>query len=123
MLIDGLSRQDVAVRGALSLVVVCAAAAAAQPAVGPAATCRSGATKIGGKEARRFCGKARANVRIAGTTYRFRSGRCDRTGKFFTVNLGIVVVGSATQKVPYFGLTVGRYPGGPAGAKIGRAHV
>jgi hypothetical protein len=82
-----------------------------------AGDCKPGAAKVDGKKATHFCGKAQANVRIGGKTYHFREGRCDRTGKFFTVNLGTVVVGSAKQKLPYFGLAVGHFPGGSAAAK------
>lgn len=83
-----------------------------------AAACTPGTTRVGGKKATRFCGKARANVRIDGETVVFREGRCDRTDKFFTINLGTAVVGSAKQKVPYFGLAVGRFPGGSAATKL-----
>ena len=104
-------------RGAPTLFVCAVAALFVAPGARPAAACTPGATKIGGKKATRFCGKARADVRIGGKTYRFREGRCDRTGKFFTVNLGTVVLGSAKQKEPYFGLAVGRFPGGSAATK------
>ena len=101
---------------------ICAVAAGTVLVVAPAAhpvagDCRPGPTKIGGKDARRFCGKARADVRIGGRIYRFREGRCDRTGRFFTVNLGTVVVGAVKQKIPYLGLAVGRFPGGSAATK------
>src|SRR5262249_12858782 len=97
------------------ILLTCVAAALfVAPGARTAAACTAGTTKVGGKKATRFCGKARANVRIGGKRVVFREGRCDRTGKVFTVSLGTVVVGSAKQKVPYFGLAVGRFPGGSA---------
>src|SRR5262249_41044770 len=87
------------------------------PGARTAAACTAGTTKVGGKKATRFCGKARANVRIGGKTVVFREGRCDRTGKFFTVNLGTGVVGSAEQKVPSFRLPSGGVPGGSAAVR------
>jgi hypothetical protein len=47
--------------------------------------------------------------------FRLTGGSCAATSSFFTINVGTVVV-APNQKVPYFGLTLGRYPGAPRGS-------
>ncbi len=74
--------------------------------------CEPGPTKIDGKRATRFCGSATAAIHAGKFWFRVRSGSCAGTSTFFTVNIGTAVV-APNQAVPYFGLTIGRYPGAP----------
>ena len=78
--------------------------------------CVSGRTKVGGRKAERFCGPATSVIHAGKFWFRLREGSCAATTKFFTVNIGTAVV-APNQKVPYFGLTVGRYPGAPTSRK------
>src|SRR5712692_487267 len=48
--------------------------------------------------------------------FRLTGGSCASTSKFFTINIGTAVV-APNQKLPYFGLTVGSYPGAPKGTR------
>ncbi len=86
------------------------------------ARCQAGTTTFGGSPARVFCGPATATVRVGSKTFTFRSGSCDKTSDYLTVNLGTIVIGSPSMPTPdYFGLTVGRLPlgGGKPAAKDG----
>lgn len=74
--------------------------------------CKPGPTKIDGKRATKFCGSATAAIHAGKFWFRLRSGSCAGTSQFFTVNVGTAVV-APNQKVPYFGLTVGKYPNAP----------
>jgi len=74
--------------------------------------CVPGKTKVGGKPATKFCGSATAAIHAGKYWFRLRSGSCAGTTKFFTVNIGTAVV-APNQKIPYFGLTVGKYPNAP----------
>lgn len=76
------------------------------------AACRPGAIKVEGKKATRFCGPATAAIHVGKHWFRLSGGSCAGTSRFFTVNVGTAVV-APNQKIPYFGLTVGRYPGAP----------
>jgi hypothetical protein len=72
--------------------------------------CTSGLTKVGGKQARTFCGTAKAKATVGATKFTFTGGECARSGTFFTVNIGTIVINPVANakpaKVPYFGLTV-----------------
>jgi hypothetical protein len=69
----------------------------------------------GGAQARVFCGPATATVHVGGKTLAFKGGSCVRLPKYVSVNIGIVVLGQTNEKTPdYFGLDVGRLPGGNA---------
>ena len=81
-----------------------------------AAGCRPGPTKVDRKKATTFCGSATAALHTGHLWFRLSGGSCASTSKFFTINIGTAVV-APNQKVPYFGLTVGSYPGGPKGTK------
>ena len=70
------------------------------------AACTPGPRTIGGKMVVFFCGPAKATVRFAGKTIRYRNGECTKSGGMFTVNIGATVPGAQKQKYPYFGLTV-----------------
>lgn len=74
--------------------------------------CVPGKTRVGGKPATKFCGSATAAIHAGKYWFRLRSGSCAGTATFFTVNIGTAVV-AANQQVPYFGLTVGKYPNAP----------
>ena len=74
--------------------------------------CTPGPTKVDGKQATRFCGSATAAIHAGRYWFRLRGGSCAGTTSFFTVNVGTAVV-APNQKLPYFGLTVGRYPNAP----------
>jgi hypothetical protein len=78
--------------------------------------CKPGQTKVDGKRATRFCGAATAAIHVGHFWFRLRGGSCAATSKLFTVNIGTVVV-APNQKLPYFGLTLGQYPGAPKSAK------
>jgi hypothetical protein len=93
-------------------------ALAAAP-VASAKTCHPGVHPFGSAQARTFCGKAVAHVSLPGQSATLKGGNCQKTSKYFTINLGTIVL---AQKVPnrpdYFGITVGRTPllgGTPAG--------
>ena len=74
--------------------------------------CKPGTMKVDGKRATRFCGSATVAIHVGKFWFRLREGSCAGTSKFFTVNVGTAVV-APNQKLPYFGLTVGAYPGAP----------
>jgi hypothetical protein len=94
------------------LAVVVAAGAGRAGSVG----CKPGPTKVDGKKATRFCGTATAALHAGHFWFRLTGGSCASTSKFFTINIGTAVV-APNQKVPYFGLTVGSYPGAPKSTK------
>ncbi len=78
--------------------------------------CKPGTTKIDGKRATKFCGSATAAIHAGKFWFRLRSGSCAGTSRFFTVNVGTAVV-APNQTIPYFGLTVGKYPNAPKARK------
>ncbi len=84
----------------------------ASPARARSLHCKPGPAKIDGKRATRFCGSATAAIHAGKLWFRLRSGSCAATSTFFTVNIGTAVV-APNQRIPYFGLTVGKYPGAP----------
>ena len=104
---------------------VAAASALALSGVSSGATtsCTAGMTTVGGHSARVFCGPARATVHVAGRTIHFAGGSCQRTAKALTLQIGTVVLGAKSQKIPYFGVEIGKYlgasPGNPVAAKDG----
>jgi hypothetical protein len=81
-----------------------------------AAACTPGHTKVDGKKAERFCGPATVALHMGKFWVRLTGGSCASTSKFFTVNVGTAVV-APNQKIPYFGLTVGQFPGAPKDRK------
>lgn len=74
--------------------------------------CTPGPTKLGGVDARVFCGPAKAVVHVAGKTYTFSSGACSIqpgfTGskKTIAVNIGTSTIPPALPKATYFGVLV-----------------
>ena len=95
------------------------ALAALGPAAAGARTCHSGVFRYGNGHIRTFCGPASAVVHVGGRKLRYTGGQCMRTPGYFTINLGSTPLLVTNRPVPkYFGLTVGRVPGGsgpPAG--------
>lgn len=75
-------------------------------------SCVPGSTRVDGKKATRFCGPATVAVHAGNFWFRVTGGECAATTKFFTVNIGTAVQ-APNQAVPYFGLTIGQYPGAP----------
>src|SRR5262245_6405909 len=79
-------------------------------------TCTAGMTTVGGNSARVFCGPAKATVQVAGKTIHYSGGSCERTGKYLALQIGTVVLGvKKNQKIPYFSVLIGKYPGAFAG--------
>ena len=97
---------------ALLLAVSLSASAGRERSLG----CKPGPTKVDRKKATTFCGPATAALHTGHLWFRLSGGSCASTSKFFTINIGTAVV-APNQKVPYFGLTVGEYPGAPKGTK------
>jgi hypothetical protein len=97
---------------AACIALLLAVSLSASPGRAHAVRCTPGTTKVGGKRATRFCGSATAAIHAGKHWFRLSEGSCAGTSKFFTVNVGTAVV-AANQQVPYFGLTVGRYPNAP----------
>lgn len=103
------------------LAVAVAASSGLVLAIAPAASakCTAGVHTHGGVERRTFCGPADAHVDLAGVTTTIRNGECERTAKYFTINIGTVVLPPRGPNLPdYFGITVGKVPGAggtPAG--------
>jgi hypothetical protein len=62
----------------------------------------------------RFCGRARATVRVGSKTFRYAGGDCSRVGAFFSVNIGTTVLDAKYRgpKPSYFGLTARRSQAG-----------
>jgi hypothetical protein len=72
-----------------------ATGAAARGASAP--PCRSRVTAIGARRAIAYCGPATAEIQIAGRTYQFRDGLCDRSASIgaLELNIGTLVQGAA----------------------------
>ena len=96
----------------LGLLLVAGSVAVGVPTAASRTACTPGVISYGGAQARVFCGPAKATVHVGGKTLTFKSGNCERTSKYVTVNIGTVVLGQTTKKKPdYFGLDVGQIPG------------
>jgi hypothetical protein len=86
----------------------------AQSAVAPAsrAACVPGPGTLGGASIQRFCGPAKALVRVGGKTYRFSGGACTvqegfkKGEKTIAVNIGTLTLPPATPKTRYFGALI-----------------
>ena len=100
-------------RSGIAIAAIAAAAGVAllgtaHPAVAETTACAPGPhkTKVRGQEAIKFCGPAKAVVRVGSKTVRFSGGECRVVGGHFTINIGTSV--GATFKGPrpdYFGMT------------------
>ncbi len=90
------------------LALACAALPAAATAAPGRQACTPGMTKVGGTDARVFCGPAKATVQVGVKSLAFSGGTCERTSTYVSVNIGTVVLGQTSAKKPdYFGLNVG----------------
>ena len=104
-----------AVCSAVVAVVVCGAAAASAGAAHDRSICTPGMSGT----VRTFCGPAKATAKVGGKTLSWSSGTCSATSSYFAINIGQLELGSAHPTKPYFGISVGRFPGSnlpPAGA-------
>jgi hypothetical protein len=94
------------------LLLAFAAAAFVAPSTSSAAAaaCVPGQTTVAGKPATRFCGPAHATAKVGGKKFVFTGGVCQKSGIYFTVNIGTVVNNKlATAKpgpLPYFNISL-----------------
>jgi hypothetical protein len=75
--------------------------------------CASTVTAIGGRRAIAYCGPATAEIQIAGRTYRFRDGLCDRSATIgaLALSVGTLVQGAAGNAGRSFvGLVIAKPP-------------
>jgi hypothetical protein len=83
-------------------------APAASSAAGSPCTPRK--TTVAGKAAMRFCGPAKATVRMGTARFTFSGGSCATLGQYFTVNIGTHWITSVAGTKPgpsaYFGITL-----------------
>jgi len=96
-------------RLALTLSVVLAAAAALAglaKALPSRDACTPGLSKIGGFQARTFCGPAKATVRVGGKSLTFGGGQCAISQGYWTVNIGTIELGQPHKTKSYFGIAL-----------------
>jgi hypothetical protein len=104
-------------------IVFCGAAIAggvATAAAGPRAPapCAPGVTTIGAHRAIAYCGPATVDIHIAGATFHFRNGLCDRsaTAGGLELNAGTLVQGAAGNAgKPFVSLLIARLPSSSEG--------
>jgi hypothetical protein len=80
---------------------------------GSAPPCTSRVTAIDGRRAIAYCGPATAEIQIAGRTYRFQDGLCDRSATIggLALNVGTLVQGAAGNAGRSFvGLVIAKPP-------------
>jgi len=91
----------------LSAVLVAASVwAALATALPSSGACTAGLSKIGGYQARTFCGPAKATARVAGRSLRFAGGQCAISQGYWTVNIGTIELGQQHKTKSYFGITL-----------------
>ncbi len=92
--------------------------AASAPAKG---TCSPGVVAVGSASYRVFCGPAKAQLKVGSKTLSFTGGECTKTGTYFTINIGSAYLGApmVAPTRPYFGISVGRFPGATSGKAAG----
>jgi hypothetical protein len=85
------------------------------------AACKAGRTSYQGLQAWRYCGPAKATVKVAGKTLRFSGGSCSRRPTSFEIAIGINIVEHTKKPRPrFFTIYLGKYFGrGTAAAKDG----
>jgi hypothetical protein len=94
------------------LLVALGAAVLIAPAASRAAgtPCTPRKTTVAGKAAMRFCGPAKATVRMGTARFTFSGGSCATLGQYFTVNIGTHWITSVAGAKPgpsaYFGITL-----------------
>jgi len=96
-------------RSALTLSVVLAAAAAFAGLAGALpsrSACTAGLSKIGGFQARTFCGPAKATATVAGKKLSFVGGQCAISQGYWTVNIGTIELGQPHKTKSYFGIAL-----------------
>jgi hypothetical protein len=77
-----------------------------------ASGCKEGMTTLNGAPVRVFCGPATASLTINGKPAKFSQGSCAKTSKYFSINIGTVVLGTTKKPKPdYFGMNVGQVLG------------
>ena len=107
-----------AVALALCLVAAAVLAAASTGTTSRLAACTPGPKKLGGVDALAWCGPARATVHVAGKTYRFARGVCQKTegfskgSKVLSVNIGTQTLPPSAPKSSYFGVLTDKAKGG-----------
>jgi hypothetical protein len=110
------------------LVALCAGAALAANAFAAAspqaaAACTPGVHKVGGVNARTFCGPAKASVHLNGKTISYKGGECSKSIGLFSVNIGTVVLGNLKKKPEYFGVTAKAKAGVQAQQAVAVVHA
>lgn len=113
-----MKRLLVSVTVAAALIVAASAVAAPQHA-----GCVAGMTKVGGVDARTFCGPAKATVHIGGKTVLFKNGKCEKGPAGWSINIGTVVLGTANKKPEYFGIAAKAKPGTQSNAAVAVDHA
>lgn len=82
------------------------------------AGCTPGPTTLGGADVRVWCGPAKATVKVAGKTYHFTQGLCQKVEGFtkgtkvLAVNIGTQTIPPAAPKSSYFGVLTDKAKGG-----------
>ena len=106
-------KRHILVTALIAALTATALAASAFAASSPhaRAACVPGVKKIGGVNARTFCGPAKATVKINGATVSYKGGACSKSIGLFTVNIGTVVLGNLKNKPEYLGVTATAKPG------------
>jgi hypothetical protein len=109
-------------RRTLTGLVFCLALAGAWPGASGGASfrsdCKAGPTTIGGATVRVWCGPAKATVHVAGKTYHFAYGLCQKTegfskgSKVLAVNIGTLTLPPSAPKLSYFGVLTDKAKGG-----------
>ncbi len=96
-----------------------AAIATAAPA---RVACAAGDVTVGSDTYRVFCGPAQVTLQMGTDTLTFTGGKCARTSKYFTINVGSALIGSggADPGRAYFGIAIGRFPGQTGGPTAGK---
>jgi hypothetical protein len=111
----------------VGLTAICAGTALAASALASgspqaAAACTPGVHKVGGVNARTFCGPAKASVHLNGKTVTYKNGECTNSIGLFSVNIGTVVLGNLKSKPDYFGVTAKAKAGKQAQQTIAVVH-
>ena len=91
----------------LSVMLAGAAAWAALATALPSrSACTPGISKIGGFQARTFCGPAKASMKVAGKKLSFVGGQCAISQGYWTVNIGTIELGQPHKTKSYFGIAL-----------------
>ncbi len=97
----------------ITAVLTGAVALLVTPGTAVASGCVAGVHQSGSVKARTFCGPASVVLNLGGKKVALRGGQCTRTSSYVAVNIGTVVLGTSNKPAPnYFGIDVGKTPGG-----------